>query len=145
MRIVCIPAVDDADELVAMMLCQLLTRLGCEVRQLPTGGQATLLAEMTESPSCAAVISALPPFAFSPTRALYRRMAQASPNLNLIVGLWSLEENVAKAAERLGLHGTNRVATSLQDAVSMLGQPNGSGDPTPPNGMVEQEVGAANP
>ncbi len=145
MRIFCIPAMDDADELVAMMLGQLLTRLGCDVRQLPIEGQATMSAEITEGPSCAVVISALPPFAFGPTCALCRRVAQGSPNLNLIVGLWSLEENVAKAAERLGLRGTNRVATSLQDAVSLLGQPKGSGNQTPPSGMVEQEVGAANP
>lgn len=154
MRIYCLPALDDADELVAMMLGQLLTRLGCDFHQLPIEAQSTM-AEIKEGPSCAVVISALPPLAFGPTRALYRRVLQASPNLNLIVGLWSVEQNVAKAAERLGLHDANKVATSLRDAVSMLGQPKRSGNHTDaPSGMVEtaapsvaikEHVGAANP
>lgn len=151
LRIVCIPAADEADELVSMMLAQLLVRLGCEVRHLPVTPRANLLNELATYAPEIAVISALPPFAVGQARSLCKRLRQRQPNLKLLVGLWNFEGGAAKAQDRVGPNVADRIVTSLQQAVSLLAETkHGSGNETPsidarlPD-TLPQEIVATNP
>jgi len=151
LRIVCIPAADEADELVSMMLAQLLGRLGCEVRHLPVTPRTNLLNELATYAPEIAVISALPPFAVGQARSLCKRLRQRQPNLKLLVGLWNFEGGAAKAQDRVGPNVADRIVTSLQQAVSLLAETKrGSGNEIPsidarlPD-TLPQEIVATNP
>jgi predicted PurR-regulated permease PerM len=120
LRVVCIPAADEADELVAMMLAQLLERLGYDVRHLPVTPRANLLNELPTFAPQVAVISALPPFAVGQTRSLCKRLRQRQPDLKILVGLWNFEGGAVKAQDRVGPKAADMIATSLQQAVSLL-------------------------
>jgi predicted PurR-regulated permease PerM len=151
LRVACIPAADEADELVAMMLAQLLGRLGCDVRHLPVTPRANLLNELAAHAPQIAVVSALPPFAVGQARSLCKRLRQRQPNLKLLVGLWDLEGGVAKAQDRVGLNVADMIVTSLQQAVSLLAETKrGSGNETRPIDArlpetLPQEIVATNP
>ncbi|HEV7395004.1 MAG TPA: AI-2E family transporter, partial [Pyrinomonadaceae bacterium] len=63
LRIVCIPARDEADELVAQMMAQLLRRLGSEVRVQRFASRNSDLNDLEIQGFDVAIVSALPPFA----------------------------------------------------------------------------------
>jgi predicted PurR-regulated permease PerM len=120
LRVVCIPAADEADELVAMMFAQLLERLGCDVRHLPVTPRANLSNELATFAPQVAVISALPPFAVGQARSLCKRLRQRQPDLKILVGLWNFEGGAVKAQDRIGPNAADMIVTSLQQAVSLL-------------------------
>jgi predicted PurR-regulated permease PerM len=122
LRIICIPAADEADELVAIMLAQLLQRLGCEVSHLPFTSHANLVKEVASSAPQVAIVSALPPFAVGQARSLCKRLRlrQRHPDLKILLGLWNFEGGPAKAQERTGSGVADMIATSLEQAVSLL-------------------------
>ena len=123
-RFVCIPAGDEADELVAMMIGQLLERSGCDARYLSFAPRADLLDEMAKDITHIAIVSALPPFAVGQARSLCKRLRQRHPELKIILGLWNFENGIAKGQERLGLGSADVVVTSLQQAISVLAEAN---------------------
>lgn len=119
-RVLCIPAADEADELVAMMAEQLLQRLGCDVRLLPVANRASIIDNVTTNIPQLAIVSALPPFAVGQARALCKSLRSRHPELKIVLGLWGFEGGVAKAKERSGPDCSDMVATSLQQAIALL-------------------------
>jgi hypothetical protein len=143
LRVVCIPAADEADETVAMMIAQLLERLGCDVRHLRIASRATILDEVATSAPQVAVISALPPFATGQARSLCKRLRHRYPELKIILGLWSFEGGVAKARDRVGPGCAEMVATNLQEAISLVGEINqsiGSSNQTRAESPLHREI-----
>jgi hypothetical protein len=133
LRVVCIPAADEADELAALMIGQLLEQLGCDVRQMPFALSETPLDEMARDISQIAIVSAFLPFAVGKARSLCKRLRQRYPELKIILGLWNFEGDAARAQERLRPGGVDMIATSLQQAISLLSATNqstGSGNST---------------
>jgi predicted PurR-regulated permease PerM/methylmalonyl-CoA mutase cobalamin-binding subunit len=126
LRVVCIPAVDEADETVAIMIAQLLKRLGCDVRHLPIASRANILDEVATDAPQVVLVSALPPFAAGHARSLCKRLRQRHPRSKMILGLWTFEGGVVKAQERVGSCGADMVAISLQQAISFLDETNQS-------------------
>jgi len=122
LRIVCIPARDEADELVAQMMAQLLRRLGSEVRVLRFASRNSDLNDLETQGLDVAIVSALPPFAAGHARSLCRRLRQRHPQLKIVLGMWSFEGGVAKAEERLGSGCADIVATSLEQAIDRLAE-----------------------
>jgi hypothetical protein len=120
LELVCIPAGDEADELVAMMLAQLLKRLGCEVRQLPIASNPKRAEDDAADVSPIAVVSALPPFAVSPARSLCRLLRKHHPGRRVILGLWGFEGGVERAQDRLGPACADSVVTSLHEVILLL-------------------------
>jgi len=125
LRVVCIPAADEADELVAIMTAQLLQHLGCEVLQLPVSPRANLVTEVASYAPDIAIVSALPPFAAGHARSLCKRLRQRQPNLKIIVGLWNFEGGVPTAQSRIGPDAAHAVLTSLQQVITFLTQTRG--------------------
>ena len=111
--VLCIPARDDADDVVAMLLAQLLERQGHRAQSIAIGTTAEMLAQVAELNPAVVCISALPPFAVNHARALYAKLRAQSPDLYIAVCLWHFEGDSEKAAIRLKLTRGHGVFTTL--------------------------------
>jgi predicted PurR-regulated permease PerM len=115
--IVSIPARDQADELVATMLAQLLQKAGAQnVRALSIDTVENMLTEVERGHFEIVCISALPPFAVGQARSLCKRLHGRFPDLALVVGLWGFAGGVPKAQERIGTACTDAVCTNFSEA-----------------------------
>src|SRR5277367_71912 len=118
--VLCIPARDDADDVVAMLLAQLLERQGHRALGIPIGTIAEMLAQVAELNPAVVCISALPPFAMNHARALYAKLRAQSPALDIAVCLWHFEGDAEKAAIRLKLPRGHEVFTTLQQILKHI-------------------------
>lgn len=116
-RAICIPARDEADELVGMMCSQLLRQAGCRASYLAIGSVNEMLEEVARGEYRIACVSALPPFAVGQARSLCKRLHAKFPDLAIVVGLWGFAGGVPKAQERVGSGCTDAVATTLAEAL----------------------------
>ena len=117
LRIACIPASDEADEIVALMAAQLLRHLGSEVRILPIARDNTG-DELADYQPDFVLVSALPPFASGHTRSICKRLRQRQPELKILLGLWSFVGGVGKAQDRTGAGYADMVATTLRETIA---------------------------
>jgi predicted PurR-regulated permease PerM len=146
LRIVCIPASDEADELVGIMLAQLLERLGSEAHHLQVDSRAKLLSELVDYAPHVAIISALPPFAVGQARSLCKWLRQQRRDLKIVVGLWNFEGGIAKAEDRVGPGIADIVTTSLQQAISRLTDAQGGlSNEIRPHGVLQPEIVTTDP
>jgi predicted PurR-regulated permease PerM len=114
----CVPARDQADELVGMMLAQLLEQAGyTKVRYLAIGTVEDMLKQVGEGGFQIVCISALPPFAVGQARSLCKRLRARFPGVAVTVGLWGFTGGVMKAQERVGVACTDAVSTTLSEAL----------------------------
>src|SRR5688500_16195348 len=73
--VLCLPARDEADEIVAMMLSQVLEQAGCAARYMPTAALASEMMQTVEEHNPRLVcISALPPSAVAHAKYLCKRL-----------------------------------------------------------------------
>jgi len=118
-RVMCLPSNDEADEIVAAMLAQLLEGQGIPAIAFPVGDTSfetlTLLAPNAPDVIC---ISALPPFALAHTRTVARRMKLKFPACKLVIAVWGFNGDVVKALERFQEPRPERVIVSLADAIN---------------------------
>jgi predicted PurR-regulated permease PerM len=119
--VVCIPARDEADEIVGIMLTQLLERAGYHAQAISIGTTAEMLAQVNEAAPDIVCISALPPFALLHARDLYKRVRSNVPNARIIVGLWKFSGDPIKAAARLNIVGDDKLAITLAQAALQVG------------------------
>jgi hypothetical protein len=111
--VLCIPARDDADAVVALLLSQLLVRQGHAAECLPIGARSEMLAKVLEMKPAVVCISALPPFAVGHAQALYTRLRAQFPNLEIVVCLWHFEGDSQKNATRFKLAKGHALFTTL--------------------------------
>jgi len=120
-RIFCIPASDEADEIVAVMLAHLLEQAGCAAVSFPL--DPTLqdaIALMSPGDDDTFCISSLPPFAFARARALNRQLRVRFPRTRMIVGVWGFGGDIELALERFQPSRPDKLATGLAEAVSFF-------------------------
>ena len=117
LNILCVPARDEADEIVGTMLAQLLQRAGHQAECLEVGSAEHMLAQIARQKPDIVCVSALPPFAIPAVRALYGRMHGENPNQKIIVGLWHFSGDATKLVRRLALKDDSRVLTTLAEIV----------------------------
>ena len=116
--VVCIPANDQADEIAAVMLAQLLEQRGHKTMLLPASALSPEIVDrLREEPSTTIFISALPPFAFVHARNLCQRVRQNLPNNRILIGLWGATGDDETLRERFGNGCPQAVATTLAQAV----------------------------
>ena len=120
LRIVCIPARDEADEIVGMMVMQLLRRAGYDADALPIGAVSTMVEQVDRLGAQVICISALPPFATSQAKSLCKRLRHQCPEAKIVIGLWEFPGGVTKAQERMGNSCANVIATSLAQVTSLI-------------------------
>jgi predicted PurR-regulated permease PerM len=123
-KIVCIPARDEADEIVGTMVMQLLRRAGYDAEALPISAISTMLEQLEQLHPDVVCVSALPPFAAMQAKSLCRRLRQRCPKLRIVLGLWEFPGGVAKAQERVGLNCADMIGTSVAQIVSLMGEGN---------------------
>lgn len=116
-RIVCVPARDEADEIVGIMLAQLLERAGYEAQSIAIGTSSEMLAQVKEFAPDIICISALPPFALLHARELYRKIRVSAPKARVIVGLWKFSGDPIKAATRLHINGNDKMSITLAQTI----------------------------
>jgi len=114
-KIVCVPARDEADEIVAIMLAQVLETAGHPAQYVPLGTTAEMLAQIKEEKPDVVCISALPPFAIPHARALYAKLRAQDSSLRIIVGLWNFSDDPSKVNRRLGLAEGSRAFSTLAE------------------------------
>ena len=142
--VVCIPTSDQADELAATMLAQLLEEKGHKTLLLPPSALTPeLLARFARDTHTTLCLSALPPFALEPTRSLYGHLRSTLPRNRIIVGLWGSDA----APEALGtrfplLTGDDAIVTTLTQAINSIHNPIHEHDRTFPPGDIYARSGA---
>ena len=120
--VVCVPASDQADELTATMLAQVLEASGHKTLLLPPSALTPeLLLRFAEEPHTVICISALPPFAFAGARALYQRLRAELPGNPLLVGLWRSQGDREMLRDRFGMANRHDgIATTLAEALQSI-------------------------
>jgi len=118
-RILCLPAHDRADEITAAMLAQLLEQKGFATLSFPYVGSSpnewlTLIEAGRSDVVC---ISALPPYAFAPARAMCKQIRERFPKLKVVVCVWGFNGDTQKAKARFERTQPDRLSTSLAEAV----------------------------
>jgi hypothetical protein len=121
--VLCLPAHNEADEIVGLMLAQLLEAQGQRVMVASRVSLASEMLDLIEAHGAEVVcISALPPAAVTQARHLCRRLHGRSPNLPTLVGLWTSKADAKKSLDRLLCENPLRLVTSLGQAMVELDQ-----------------------
>jgi hypothetical protein len=121
--VMCLPAHDEADEIVGLMLVQLLELKGQKaiaVSQVSLAGEVLELVEVHEPG--AVCISALPPAALAHSRYLCKRLRVKFPKLPTVVGLWTSKVEAKKSLDRLPRGDALSLVTSLSAAIAEIHQ-----------------------
>ncbi len=122
-RTVCVPARDESDEIVAMMLAQLLERAGHSAKSVRLESADRMLADVAKSDPEVVCLSALPPYALSSARGVYKSLRAQDPYMEIIVGLWNYPGDRDKAGKVItGMDG-NHICTTLAQAVQSASLP----------------------
>jgi len=118
-RVVCIPAHDRADEMTAAMLAQLLEQKGFPTLSFSIAGASPneALALIEAGRGDVVCISALPPYAFAPARAMCKQIRERFPKLKVVVCIWGFGGDTQKAMARFERTQPDRLSTSLAEAV----------------------------
>jgi predicted PurR-regulated permease PerM len=119
-RVICIPAGDKADELVAAMLAHTLQSIDIQSICLPvehSNGDA--LEHLSVGAGDVVCISALPPFALLSARTLSKKLRQRFPHLAIMVGLWGSSDE-GDYMERLQNAFDVEVVTSIAQALDVV-------------------------
>jgi predicted PurR-regulated permease PerM len=120
-RVLCLPAVDRADEITAAMLCHILQMKGVFATVLPRADlPGDSFANVDVQPGDIICISALAPFALMSARTISKRLRTRFPRQRILVGLWSRAGEVEDLEARLAKAFDVQVVTTLGAAVECV-------------------------
>jgi len=121
LRVYCIPARADRDELAGVMLTQLLALHDFDTFNASAKLVAGDLIELVEKASVEIVcISVVAPSTVIHARYLCTKLRGRCRKLKIVIGLWGATENVTDATRRLRDSGTDEVVVSLAEAVEQI-------------------------
>jgi predicted PurR-regulated permease PerM len=119
--VVCISANDQADELTALMLAQLMERANHQTLLLSASFISTeILENLAKEPTTVVFISALPPFAFSQARSICQRIRSHLPLNRIVIGFWNSTDDPDQTVERFGKGRPNLVVNTLALALAQI-------------------------
>ncbi|GAC1650027.1 MAG: AI-2E family transporter [Acidobacteriaceae bacterium] len=119
--IVCISARDKADELATVMLTQSLERGGFQTLMLTADAASEdILRGLAAEQDTVVFISALPPFAFAQTRALYQKIRAHMPDNRIAIALWYTQEDSDDLGARFGAARPDSVLGTIRQAVTQV-------------------------
>ena len=120
-RMLCFPAHDEADEIAAAMLAQLLEQAGQVTVSFPVGTSAgNMLDVVAPTENDVFCISAIPPFAFSHARVLNRQLRSKYPQTKILIGVWGFSGEIERALQRFQPKRPDKLVNSLADALGYL-------------------------
>jgi hypothetical protein len=119
-RVLCLAAHDRADEITAAMLAQMLERKGFATLSFTMAGASPndWFALIDAGRSDVVCISAVPPYAFGPARAMCQQIRERYPKLKLVVCVWGFTGDAQKAMARFERSQPDRLSTSIAEAVA---------------------------
>jgi predicted PurR-regulated permease PerM len=119
-QVLCLPARDEADEIAALMLAQLLNKRGVEAKALPAGYLACEpLEEVKREKPPIACVFAVPPFGYTHARYLCRRLQGQFRELKLIAAILT-EGDVQEVKNRQPAIRANELVSSLRQALDQV-------------------------
>lgn len=118
----CIPVRDEGDEIACIMLAHLLKLAGYSAHEIALGTQREMLDEIAEHDGQVIYISALPPFAVSSIRRLYKRIRTRFAKFHVAVCLWQFAGAADSMRALLDLAESDLILTSLGDSVVQIQQ-----------------------
>jgi cobalamin-dependent methionine synthase I len=122
-NVVILPAHDEADEIVGLMLCQLLEFNNFCVTNVSQTALAGEMLDVVEAKQPHVVcISALPPAAVTHARYLCKRLHPRYPELPMVIGLWTSQGDLKRAQQRIACEGSCQLVTKLADAINQIEQ-----------------------
>jgi predicted PurR-regulated permease PerM len=121
-RVVCFSAHDQADEITAAMLAQVLEQKGFAVLSFSSAGESPndWLKAIDAKPGDVVCISALPPYAFAPARVMCKQIRERFPKLKVVVCVWGFSGDTHKAKARFERTQPHRLSTSLAEALGHI-------------------------
>jgi hypothetical protein len=120
-RILCLPAHDQADEITAALLAQVLEQKGYAALSFPRSSSTLEMIKLLDpGPDDVICISALPPYAFAPARAMCKQFRGRFPGIKLFVGVWGFKGDAEKAKARFERTQPDRLVTSLAQAMEQI-------------------------
>ena len=126
-NILLLPARNEADEIVGLMLHQLIELRGYCPISVPSQSLASEMVEMVETRQADLVaVSAMPPAAVAHARYLCKRLHNRFPDIPMVVGLWRAKADMRKAKDRIACGQHVPVIISLAQAqheIDQLAQP----------------------
>ena len=123
LEILCLPARDEADEIVAMLVARALERQGHTALSIPISATAEMLSKVAELKPGVVCLSALPPFAVGHARALYLKLRTQFPGLDVVICLWHFEGDLQKVMGRIKLARGHKLFTTLPEVLQHLASP----------------------
>ncbi len=122
-NVLCLPARDEADEILCLMLSQLLELQGYHAIPASVTKLAGEMLEMVEQSKAHTIcVSAMPPAAVTHSRYLCKRLHGRFPDIKMIVGLWTARGDLKKAKARLTCGEAVRLVSSLAQALEQIHQ-----------------------
>jgi predicted PurR-regulated permease PerM len=121
-RIACIPARDEADEIVGTMLVQLLQRAKYDAEALPAATVSTMFDRVEQLQPDTICVSALSPFPVMQAKSLCKQIRRRWPAVKLVLGLWEFPGGIEKAEERVGFGCTDMIGTTAAQVVSLMAE-----------------------
>ncbi|HEX4156002.1 MAG TPA: AI-2E family transporter [Acidobacteriaceae bacterium] len=119
--VVCLTAGDRAAELATMMLTQLLENGGYQTLMMKADSASDeILKVLADEKDTVIFISALPPFAFAQTRAVYQRVRTYLPENRIAVALWNAKEDGDDLLEHFRAKRPDVVLSTLAQAVKQV-------------------------
>ncbi|MDB6067690.1 MAG: putative phytochrome sensor protein [Pedosphaera sp.] len=112
---------NEADEITAIMLSQVLQPHGVETRILAAPALTPEKREMIrQEKGCVVCVSAVPPPGLLSARQTARRLRHEFPDLQIVVGLWGAKQGVEECTNRLSKIPPDNVVTTLKQAVGRI-------------------------
>jgi len=122
-NVLCLPAKDEADEIVGLMLTQLLDLRGYQAMTPSVTALASEMLDLIEQRKADIVaLSALPPSAVAHARYLCKRITARFPDMNTVVGLWLAKGDLKRAGHRIACAETVPLVTTLAQAQDQIDQ-----------------------
>ncbi len=129
-RILCLPAHDEADEIAAAILAQILEQAGYAVIAFPRNPSLQdSVGTMDVGPRDIICISAMPPYAFAPARAMWKQLRARFRDSTMLVCVWGFAGDVEKAKLRFERPQPDYLVTSISqtlELINTLNQPGGA-------------------
>jgi methylmalonyl-CoA mutase cobalamin-binding subunit len=119
-KVLCVPVRDDADEIGAIMLGQLIERAGLQAVAIPVRRVDEVLATAAQEEPEIVFLSGMPPFAMARARRLYKSLHARMPHLKILIGIWNYTDDETKAAQEISRGGEEHISTTMAQALAQI-------------------------
>jgi predicted PurR-regulated permease PerM len=118
--ITCMPARDEGDEILGMMLAHLATRAGYNAQVVAPASFEDMMEEAAGQHCELIYVSALPPYGVYNMRRLYKQLHVRFPKSRIGIGLWGFTGDIEVMRTRLGIVEADMIVSTLSEATSQV-------------------------